>query len=235
MSPLSRRTLILAALQRPLVMGGVRFQVEKKGRGKRRYLHIHGNEVTAREVLREHLKKHAGVYYFVESEKRNVQVGECLIDPNRMFTAAGARKSLERWNREAGAGVIEAAEGLLNRDREAFLRAVIPPKGGLLIAMHNNSEGYSMRDEVGISDAVHEPDPENPRDFLLVTDAGDFARIRQGKFNAVLQSQVKTDDGSFSVVAATRGVRYVNSEAALGNLAKQRAMLDFLEQVLPQG
>ncbi len=217
-------------------MGGIDFAVEQlRGRGKRRYLHIHGNETTAREVLREHLKAFPGTYFFIQSDKRNVRVGECMIDPNRMFTAAGARKSLERWNKDASPAAIRAAEQLLDRDRDRFLRAVVPPKGGLLIAMHNNSEGYSMKDEIAISDKVHTPDPDNPRDFLLVTDPRDFALIERGKFNAVLQSKVQNDDGSFSVVAAWRGIRYVNSEAALGNLSKQQAMLQFLEQVLPQG
>lgn len=213
-------------------MGGIRFEVERNGRSKRRYLHIHGNEKTAREVLKQHVKSHKGIYFLVVSEKRNVAVGECVIDPNRMFTAAGARKSLERWNAGKTEAQISAALGLLEADREAFVRAVSPPAGGLLIAMHNNSEGYSIKDEVAISDKVHMPDGENPRDFMLATDEADFERISKGKYNAVLQKTLRNDDGSFSVLALTRSIRYVNIEAALGNFDKQKAMIEFLEQVL---
>lgn len=228
----TRRSFLLAALGKPLSMGGIRFEVWKNGRSKRRYLHIHGNETTARDVLKEHGKTFAGVYYFVQSDTRNVAVGDCLIDPNRMFTAVGARKSLERWNGDKSKEQIEASLKLLARDRERFLRAVSPPRGGVLIAMHNNSEGYSIRDELAISDQVHMPDGGNPRDFMLATDPKDFEAIAKGSFNVVLQKTVRGDDGSFSVLAASRGIRYVNIEAALGNRTKQQAMIAFLEQVL---
>jgi hypothetical protein len=161
-----------------------------------------------------------------------VQVGDCVIDPNRMFTDAGARKSLERWNKTQTPAQIDAALALLAKDRNAFVQAVTPPKGGLLIAMHNNSEGYSINDEVPISDKVHMPEKDAPRDFMLVTNEQDFEKIAKGPFNACLQKTVRTDDGSFSVLANSRAIRYVNIEAALGNYEKQKAMIGFLEQVL---
>ena len=40
------------------------------------------------------------------------------------------------------------------------------------------------------------------------------------------------DDGSLSRLCATRGVRYVNIEAALGNAEAQQRMLDWIERVL---
>ncbi len=228
----TRRGFLLSALKKPLSIGGIRFEVEKNGGSKRRYLHIHGNETTARDVLKEHAKSQKGLYYFVVSDKRNVLVGECLIDPNRMFTDAGARKSLERWNKGKSPAQIDASLALLAKDRDAFVKAVTPPRGGLLIAMHNNSEGYSIKDEVSISDRVHMPEEANPRDFMLVTNEKDFEIIAKGPYNACLQKSVRTDDGSFSVLANSRAIRYVNIEAALKNHDKQKAMIGFLEQVL---
>lgn len=229
----SRRSFLFSLLKKPVSIGGIRFEVEQNGRSNRRYLHIHGNETTARDVLKEHVKTFKGTYYLIVSDKRNVPVGECVIDPNRMFTAEGARKSLERWNKEKTPAQIDASLALLGRDRNAFLKAVTPPSGGRLIAMHNNSEGYSIKDEIPISDKVHMPDEANPRDFMLVTNEADFARIEKGKFNALLQKTLRVDDGSFSVLALTRSIRYVNIEAAIGNFEKQKQMLGFLEQVLP--
>jgi len=228
----TRRGFLLSALKKPLSIGGIRFNVEQNGGSKRRFLHIHGNETTARDVLKEHAKFHKGLYYFVASEKRNVPVGDCLIDPNRMFTDAGARKSLERWNKSKASAQIDAALALLSKDRDAFVKAITPPKGGILIAMHNNSEGYSIKDELAISDKVHMPEEGNPRDFMLVTSEKDFEIIARSPFNVCLQKSVRTDDGSFSVLANSRAIRYVNIEAAQGNYAKQKAMIDFLEQVL---
>lgn len=229
---LSRRSLLLSALSRPLSIGGIRFFVEKNGRSRRRYLHIHGNESTARDLLRDHLKSHKGTFFFVDSQTRHVPVGACLIDPNRMFTALGAARSLKRINPSASPAQIDAALALLAHDRERFLRAVIPPPGGLLIALHNNSEGYNVQDEIPTSDQVHLPDPDHPRDFVLATNEEDFHRASRGSFNIVLQKSVRSDDGSFSVLAASRGIRYINVEAALGNYSKQKEILDFLESVL---
>jgi hypothetical protein len=228
----TRRGFLLSVLKKPLTIGGIRFDVEENGGSKRRYLHIHGNESTARDVLKEHLKSHKGLYYFVVSDKRYVPVGDCVIDPNRMFTDTGARKSLERWNKAKTPAQIDAALALLAKDRDAFVKAVTPPKGGLLIAMHNNSEGYSIKDEIAISDKVHMPEEASPRDFMLVTNEKDFEKITKGPYNACLQKTIRTDDGSFSVLANSRAIRYVNIEAALGNYAKQKAMIGFLDQVL---
>ena len=42
----------------------------------------------------------------------------------------------------------------------------------------------------------------------------------------------KTDDGSLSRLCAREGARYVNIEAGLGQEAKQKAMLAWVEQAL---
>ena len=228
----TRRTFLLSAAKKPLSIGGIRFGIETTQRSKRRYLHIHGNESTARDVLRQHAKSHNGIYFFVVGDKRMVPVGDCLIDPNRMFTPDGARKSLERWNKSKTSAQIDAAMALLDRDRDSFLESVIPPKGGLMIALHNNSDGYSIQDVLAISDKVSMPDPDHPRDFMLATNEADYKKIAKGRFNIVLQKSVRGDDGSFSVLAAGRAIRYVNIEAAIGNFEKQKAMLSFLEIVL---
>jgi hypothetical protein len=222
----------VAEAAKVLRVGGIAFDVVRGGRGKNRYLHVHGNETTAREVLREHMGRVRGEAYLIQSDRRNVKVGECWIDPNRMFSREGAEKSMVRWNKDQDRAVIEAALGMLDKDRERFLRAVLPGKGARMIAMHNNGEGYSIQDEIPISDAVWMPDERNPGDFMLLTDEKDFAAVKAGKFNAVLQKTVRVQDGSFSVVAIERGVRYVNIEAALGNKEKQRAMVEYLEGVL---
>ncbi len=215
-------------------IGGIRFTELKNGKSKRRYLHVHGNETTAREVLREHMSRYRGIAYFVVSEKRNVEVqGGCMVDPNRMFSRVGAEKSMKRFNRDAPELRINNCLGALDRDREKFVKKLLPPKGGVLIAMHNNSEGYSVNDELAISDQVALNDKDNPRDFMLATNEADFQIIAKSPFNVVLQKTVRNEDGSFSVLAATRGVRYVNIEAALGNRTKQAAMLEFLDKNLP--
>ncbi len=239
-SPPSRREF-LASLLLPWPFGprraeiaGVRFRVRRKGRSRRRYLWIHGDELTARAVLLQHLETASGTAFFTPSRERHVRAGGLRLDPNRMFSRAGAEVNLRKLNPDAGEAAIRRALDLLDRDREKFLRAILPPADGLLVALHNNSRGYSVEDEIPISDRLWLPARERPHEFFLATDPSDFERLAQSPYNAVLQRRApRQDDGSLSRLAARRGVRYVNIEAASGEFARQREMLAWLEENLP--
>ena len=114
------------------------------------------------------------------------------------------------------------------------MRALLPPAGGLTVALHNNSEGYSVRNEEPISDAGSIREPDNPHAFFLCTDERGFPQTVASPYNVVLQKKAPpADDGSLSRLAAARGVRYVNLEVAHGHSARQKEMLDWLEWVLP--
>jgi len=110
------------------------------------------------------------------------------------------------------------------------VRALLPPAGGLLIALHNNSEGYSVRDEVPISDKVSLADEANPHEFFLCTQSQDYEKLSGSPYNVVLQNTAPPDDdGSLSRLSAIRGVRYVNLECALGKSARQKEMLEWAD------
>ena len=71
--------------------------------------------------------------------------------------------------------------------------------------------------------------------FLLASNAKDFALLEKSPFNCVLQTNpAPPDDGSLSRLCAKRGIRYVNIEAALGDTAAQRAMLGWCLKNLPE-
>ena len=68
---------------------GIRFQrlANRVNGSSKRYLLIHGNESTARQVLTEHMKDEGrGVAYLVENTTRYVAFGGGRLDPNRMFS-----------------------------------------------------------------------------------------------------------------------------------------------------
>ena len=228
-------TLPLWGRERVISLAGIRFRDVSHGRSSRRYIHIHGNENTAREVLLEFLPRHPGHAFVVDSDTRYVQILGGWLDPNRMFSRAGAEKNLKMLNPDWPPLTLQHALDSLDRHRKAFLKRVLPPAGGLLIAMHNNGPGYSVSDETAISDRVALNDSDHPHDFCLATDASDFEIIAKSPFNVVLQATPGgEDDGSLSREAARRGKRYVNIEAALGNKDKQAEMLDWLARELPE-
>jgi hypothetical protein len=220
--------------RRTLAIAGMRFRIQRRGRSARRYLWIHGDERTARDVLLKHLETARGTAFLTTSAARQFTLSGGRIDPNRMFSRAGAQANLKALNPRWSPGQTVAALDRLDRGREPFVRSILPPPGGLLIAVHNNSRGYSVRDEVPISDRASLADPERPNNFILTTGPADFERLARSPYNVVLQNAApKDDDGSLSRLAAKRGVRYVNIEAALGQFERQREMLAWVETNLP--
>jgi hypothetical protein len=213
-------------------LAGARYRVIRKGHSRRRYLLIHGNEETAREVLTRHMQTHDGIAYVAENHTRNVPVESGQIDPNRMFSRDGAERSLKALNPDWTPERVQSALRILDQGREKLLEAFLPPRGGLLVALHNNAE-YSVKDEVAASDATSIREPAHPRAFFLCTDPADYQILSKSGYNVVLQQKPQgQDDGSLSRVAAARGMRYVNLEVPIGNFSRQEEMLDWLEWVL---
>lgn len=215
-------------------LAGAEFDIVRRGRSPRRYLHVHGNEETARRTLRALMTRVDGVALLVRGSERNVPILGGRLDPNRMFSRVGAEANLKRLNPGWSADQLTRALDLLDRGRGKLLAALLPPPGGRLVAVHNNSSGYSVKDEAPISDRVSLREPANPHAFFLCTDPADFERLAASPYNVVLQQHgPKDDDGSLSRLAAKRGVRYVNLEVAQGDAERQRTMLDWMEQRLP--
>lgn len=215
-------------------MAGILFRVVHRGSSPHRYLHIHGNETTAREVLMEQVNAHGGKALFIQSDARYVPLKGGRIDPNRMFSREGAEKNLRSLNPNWSEAQIANAALALEKDRHKFLQAIRPPSGGRIVALHNNSNGYSVESEVAISDRTSLQDAKNPHEFFLATDPRDYEVLAKSPFNVVLQNTApKDDDGSLSRLAAKLGIRYVNLECGLGKLERQSELLGWLEKNLP--
>lgn len=235
---LSRRTAILGWLpaffgHSDIELSGVRVHVLRHGRSPKRYLVIHGDETTAKAALTAHLATHPGIGYVVTSETRIVEVKGLQIDPNRMWSRAGAEESLRGLNGGAADARIEAVLKELDRHRPAALRRLTPEAGSRMFALHNNAHGYSMTEELPVSDKTSTPEPEMPHHFFLCTDPADFEKLRQSPYNVVLQTQAEPDDGSLSRLSARRKFRYINLECAIGDYNGQMERMEWLETHLP--
>lgn len=213
-------------------LAGISFRILRYGPDRRRFVHIHGDEKTAREVLRAHVRAAGGRAFVIENEVRNVAFRGGQLDPNRMFSRQGAARNLEKLNPGWDFYAVREALDALDRDRQEFLDEILPRRGGLLIALHNNSPAYSVTEEVPISDRSSLPAPDRPREFILCTDPRDYEALTTGPHNVVLQAtQRGEEDGSLSRLCAARRVRYVNIEAPHGGAAAQQAMLAFVERL----
>ncbi len=215
-------------------VAGARFRIVRNGRSDRRFIVIHGNEESARQVLTAHMRAHFGKAFIIEGGSRNVPIEGGQIDPNRMFSRVGAEANLRQLNPGWSEDQVNAALAVLDRERPRLVNDLMPPNNGLIVALHNNSPAYSVANEEPISQAASIREPDNPHAFFLCTNEEDFARLATSPYNVVFQKEVPMqDDGSLSRLAALRGVRYINVEVALGQSGRQKEMLDWLEWNIP--
>lgn len=210
------------------------------------YFNMHDNEDTAAAVGRRMVEERGGKFIELQhSGKRNIFFtigGETYrIDPNRIFTAAGVSRSLRDLNEgytyteEVERAVIKFSIAL--RDDLKLRR----PQGGIIVAMHNNTEGrYSAASyettpkfmeqvaDVNVNSPEHDPD-----DFFFVTKDDHFKYLKTRGYNVVLQNRdAITDDGSLSVWSALSGVAYINVETQHGHEDEQYEMALVIEGML---
>lgn len=157
------------------------------------------------------------------------------IDPNRIFTPAGRRATLEAlsaWSQPADDVVAAFADELLS--------TLAVDDADLVVAIHNNTPDrytaatYAPGGSLAADAArVHLRPGGDPDDFFFVTDAAIFSALADRGHSVILQNEATVaDDGSLSVWCGRMGIPYVNVEAEHGHRAEQTAMLrDLLDAV----
>ncbi len=209
------------------------------------FCNLHDDENTSVEAGLAALRRSGGrLVELRHGGEREVSFrlsGEAFtVDPNRIFTTEGARKTLAKLSRPSA-----EAERAVDRFARELLSVYTIDRADVVIALHNNSdEHYSAlsyaKGAVFASDAadVFIKDGSDPDDFFFVTERPVFDALRRRGYNVVLQDNDKvTDDGSLSVHCGRLGVRYINVEAQNGHREQQEAMLtallDLLEDLGP--
>ncbi len=153
------------------------------------------------------------------------------VDPNRIFTETGRRRTLAQHSRDtpaARAAVAAFADRLL-----ALYTGTRPDP---VVTLHNNTEGNysaaSYRADLA-RDASAVALTGDPDDFFFVTGEALYGALVPAGFAVVQQNDATaTDDGSLSVWAARAGAAYVNVEAQHGHRAEQTRMLHALADAL---
>jgi len=216
-------------------IAGIQFKVIKNGESNRRFIWIHGDEKTAAMLLKRHLKYNYGTAFLIKNHKREVFINGYMMDPNRIFSKAGAEKNLIEFNGNISKMAVDKMVNLIANDKGKFFDRITPPNGGLLIALHNNLHAYSIDDEIPISTEISLKNSEHPHhhNFFICTNRDDYNLLSKSPFNVVLQeTQPKKDNGSLSWFVARKGVRFINIETRLGYLSIQAKMLQYIEDHL---
>ena len=216
-----------------ITFANAKFDLILNGSSSNRYIWLHGDEQTAKMALEYHIGKYQGIAFFIDSKTREIPFQSTIVDPNRIFSRRGSYHALRKFKPDWPPGSLKKALDILDREREEFLNVLMPSESGYIISLHNNFRGYNVHKEKSKSQKVSIKKTENPRDFIICTDANDYDKLSSGPFNVVLQNKLpQKDDGSLSWEALRRNVRYLNVETRLGYLSKQKKMLKFIEEVL---
>ena len=216
-----------------ITFAGIKFNVISNGNSSNRYIWLHGDEKTAKMALEHHIKKYSGLAFFIDNESREVPYKSTIVDPNRIFSRNGSYHALRKFKPGWAPGTLKKALDEIDDEREDFLNILMPAKDGLLISLHNNFRGYNVYKEKNKSQKTSIKANENPRDFMICTNAKDFEKLASGPYNVVLQNVLpENDDGSLSWEALRRNIRYLNIETRLGYLSKQKKMLKYIEETL---
>ncbi len=230
----------------PLTLGETRMALvvhDGAGESAVRYLIVHDDENTAVAAGTEAVRQRGGRLVELQAQGERYVTFRMSgrawsFDPNRVFTQAGARLTLDARN---GGRVPDAVVQAVRRFADGLVEAYGTPP--VIVTLHNNTEGnYSAASYLpGGSDAaeaalVSMPDGADPDDFFFTTDRALYDRLVPSGFAVILQNNAgATDDGSLSVWAAQHGRAYVNVEAQHGHEAQQRRMLEVLEAALEDG
>jgi hypothetical protein len=206
------------------------------------YVNLHDDENTSALAGQDVLKRSGGRLVELRHTGRRllaftVQGKDYRVDPNRIFTQAGARATLEtqsRYSEDAARSVSRFAEELLKVYRIDGADAVI--------ALHNNTQGmYSALSYARGGAHAHDAedvfirDGTDPDDFFFVTERVVFDALKRRGHNVVLQDNHRvTDDGSLSVYCGKANVRYINVEADHGHLKEQTQMILDLKSILDE-
>ena len=221
------------SLPKAITFAGVNFSLIENGNSAVHYIWLHGDEKTAKMALDHHISHFPGKAFFIQNADREVPYLQTRVDPNRIFSRRGSYYALKKFKPYWPPGTLKKALDEIDKDRIQFLEIIMPNKDGVLISVHNNFRGYNVKYELKYSRKTSIKKQQNPRDFILCTREKDFEKLANGPYNVVLQDTVsERDDGSLSWESLRQNVRYVNIEARLGYLTKQKKMLAFVSETL---
>lgn len=220
---------------------GVTVQVYASGTRPFTLFNMHDDENTAVEAGQVVIERHGGrVVTLAHTGDRLIAFTldgtRYRFDPNRMFTDAGARRTLEREG-----AFSEAALEVVRTFADQVLAEYDLARGGAVVTVHNNTDqNYQATDYApgGVyeqeAEAVHLEPGTDPDDFFFVTDRRFFDEAQAAGYNAVLQDNAQaTDDGSLSVYCGREGIPYINVEAQHGHRTAQIQMLELISRLLP--
>jgi len=204
------------------------------------FINLHDDEITSVDAAKRVLEEYGGLLIEVENNaKRNIRfkLGRYFykIDPNRIFSQAGIKKSLEQLGR-ISPKAIDEVEKLGKR-----IIQLIPGDAKCIIALHNNTPDFFSVTEYAPGNKrsvdckkVYINVEQDTDDFFLTTDNNLYEKLADKGYNTILQdNKYCTEDGSLSVYCGKKNIRYINCETEHGKAEQYYEMMKTLVASLP--
>ena len=204
------------------------------------FINLHDDEITSVDAAKRVLEEYGGLLIEVENNaQRNIRFKLdrhfYKVDPNRIFSEEGIRKSLEQLGRTSDKAIDEV-EKLGQR-----LIQLIPEEAKCIIALHNNTPDLFSVVEYAPGNGrsadckkVYISAEKDADDFFLTTDNDLYEELAGKGFNTILQDNKNcTEDGSLSVYCGKKSIRYVNCETEHGKVEQYYKMVKVLLAALP--
>jgi hypothetical protein len=195
------------------------------------FINVHEDEQTSIDAVYEYSKEFPCHFVRLQHNKTRriaFQLGgkDYSIDPNRIFTSKGRRKTLK----DEGKFSFKAAKSVkvLASEIVRYLN-----NKSVIIAMHNNTDvNYSIKsylpdgDESQNTKEVYINDEMDADDFIYTTNSIFFEKLKKLKINVILQDNKKyVNDGSLSVYCGVNNIPYINIEAQKGHFKEQLRLI----------
>jgi hypothetical protein len=228
----------------------------------------HENEFVANEYLAEKICKDKGRFIILRQHGNRtialtIEDKTFKVDPNRIYTPIGRQATLKKLNPTIRHDVrrMKLANERAELLSDFILQELASNGATTWIAMHNNTNGfdndgnngsgtisihrYQKKLDSGAKFLIDVASGEHDEDDLYyLTERADFDSFKKDGWNLVLQNPIvmtdpSEDDGSLSVYAQMKGVRYINIEAerkaefgGSDHFDEQKMMVDYVFEQL---
>jgi len=203
------------------------------------YLNIHEDEQTSIDVAKAFSKKIPINFIFLNHNQTrrihfNVNRKRYSVDPNRIYTEEGRKKTIKPWWRLFLKDAKTQAEHLSNE----ILNLISPYK--TIVSMHNNTDvNYSIKSylpkggEAKNTAQVYISEKWDADDFIYTTERRFYDYLKAKNVNVILQDNEKyVNDGSLSVYCGEKGIPYINIEAQKGHFEEQYKLTEIIHEML---
>lgn len=202
------------------------------------FLNVHEDEVTSIETLLAYAQLDSiDFFYLNHVGTRRISFGikneVYNVDPNRIFTKKGRRKTLK----DGGNSSRKAKKIAKLLAQQITVRI---PEGYTVVALHNNTDvNYTIKsylpggDEFQNTKEIHINENMDADDFIYTTDIDFFHAFKSLNINVILQDNKSyVNDGSLSVYCGKRGIPYINIETQKGHFDEQMELMKRVLEVI---